>query len=155
MSATLRGLGLCIDDLGSTFGTSSAPPISPGTVVEDDTGGSFMFVYNTGATSITQYYGAFHTSTTVPGYIASAGLSAKLYAGAAMTAIDSSNYGWICVRGYCTAYVSAAIGTVGWACCGGTLGVNTATATGDPIIGVAVVTTNAAGTGAVIKFNIA
>lgn len=154
MSATLRGLGLCIDDLGNTFGTSSAPPVNPGTVVEDDSGHKYMFVYNTGSTSITQYYAAFNTSTTQRGYVASAGLSAKACAGVAMTAIDSSNYGWVCVAGYCTAYVSAAVGTVGWALCGGTLGLNTATATGDPIVGLAIVTTNAAGTGCVANLKI-
>jgi hypothetical protein len=146
MSATLRGLGLCIDDLGNTFAATLGFPVKLGTIVEADSGDAYMFVYNTGSTSITQYYGAFHTSTATNGigYVASAGLSGTLYAGAAMTAIDSANAGWICVRGYCTAYCSAALGTVGWGLCGGTLGLMDCTTAGWPILAQAVVTSNAA-----------
>jgi len=154
MSATLRGLGLCIDDLGSTFGTSSAPPMTPGTMVEDDTGHQYMFVYNTGSTSITQYYGAFHTSTSNLAYIANVGLgTGQAYAGAAMTAIDSSEYGWICIKGLCTVYASAAVATIGWAVRGGTLGVHACTQYQDAHIGYAVVTNAAAGT-LMVKLNI-
>lgn len=144
MSATLRGLGLCIDDLGSTFGTSSAPPVKPGTIAEDDNGRAFMFVYNTETTSITQYYPAFHQSTTVEGYVASAGIGAPCVAGIAMTAIDSSEYGWVCVRGYVTAYCGAAVGTIGWGLKGGTAALATVTQAGDIACAQAVVTSNAA-----------
>lgn len=144
MSATLRGLGLCIDDLGSTFGTSSAPPVVPGTIVEDDTGHRFMFVYNTGSTSITQYYPAFHTDTSTSGYVGSAGIGAPCVAGIAMTAIDSSNYGWICIRGYVTAYCGAAVGTIGWGLKGGSASLATVTQAGDVTCAQAIVTSNAA-----------
>jgi hypothetical protein len=156
MSATLRGLGLCIDDLGNTFAATTGFPVALGTIVEGDKGDAYMFVYNTGSTSITQYYGAFATSTATDGigYVASAGLSGKLYQGAAMTAIDSSNAGWVCVRGYCTAYASAALGTVGWGLCGGTLGVMDCTTAGWPIVAVAVVTSGSAGTGNRVDFRI-
>jgi hypothetical protein len=153
--ATLRGLGLCIDDLGNTFGTSSAPPVVPGTVVEDDTGHKYMFVYNTGSTSITQYYGAFHTSTSNLAYIANTGLATGVaFAGVAMTAIDSSNYGWVCVKGLCTAYASAAVATIGWPVRGGTLGVHACSVTTDGVVGYAIVTNTAAGTGLVVKLNV-
>jgi hypothetical protein len=156
MSATLRGLGLCIDDLGSTFASTTAPPVAPGTIVEDDSGHAYMFVYNTGSTSITQYYGAFHTNTSTLAYIANTGLATGMaMAGVAMTAIDSANYGWVCVRGLCTAYASAAVATIGWAVRGGTLGVHACTQYQEPHVGYAVVTNTAAGTGLIVKLNIA
>jgi hypothetical protein len=153
MSATLRGLGLCIDDLGATFGTTSAPPIKPGTIVEDDTGHEYMFVYNTGNTSITQYYGAFHTSTANLAYIANTGLGGPvMWAGVCMTAIDSKNYGWVCIKGMCTVYASAVLTTVGWPVMAGVLGVHNCTQYQDSHLGVVVVSNTAAGTGGIVKF---
>lgn len=145
MSATLRGLGLCIDDLTATFGTTFPPALVPGTMVEDDTGHKYMFVYNTGSTDITQYYGAFHTSVTTSGYIASAGLAAGAYAGAAMTAIASGNYGFICIRGFCSAYIAASVATTGWALIGSTGGVGTYTTDGQVQVGEAITTSAGAG----------
>ena len=118
--ATLMGLGLCIDDLNSTFGTSVSPPVQPGTMVESDEGKKYMFVYNAGSTSITQYYPAYHTSTTVKGNVGSAGLAAGCVAGVAVTAIGSSEYGWIQIKGYITAPVAAGITTTGCPLIGGT-----------------------------------
>jgi hypothetical protein len=147
MSATLRGLGLCIDDLNSTFAATNLP-VNPGTIVEDDTGHRFMFVYNTGSTSITQYYPAFHTSTGTSGYVASAGLSALNVAGVAMTAIDSANGGWVCIRGFCTAQVYTTITTTGFALIGSTAALGIYTAAGDFVVGQAV--TVRAGIGTII-----
>lgn len=156
MSATfgLKGLGLCIDDLGSTFASTTAPPIAIGTVLADDSGHEYMFVYNTGSTAITQYYGAFHTNTQTLAYVANVGLgTGQAYAGAAMTSIGSSEYGWVCIKGLCTVYASAAVATVGWAVRGGTLGVHACTQYQDAHIGYAVVTNAAAGT-LMVKLNI-
>jgi hypothetical protein len=156
MSATLRGLGLCIDDLGNTFAATTGFPVALGTIVEDDTGHAYQFVYNTGSTSITQYYAAFHTSTSNLAYIANTGLgSGMCIAGICMTAIDSSNAGWVCVRGLCTAYASAAVATIGWAVRGGTLGVHACTQYQDDHCGYAVVTNTTANTGLIVKLNIA
>jgi hypothetical protein len=154
MSATLIGLGLCIDDLGNTWSSASAPPIKPGTVVEGDNGSEYMFVYNTGATAITQYYGAFHTNTSNLAYIANTGIgTGQGFAGVVMTALGSAEYGWICIKGLCTAYASAAVATVGWAVRGGVLGVHACTQYQDAHIGYAVVTNTAAGT-LMLKLNI-
>ena len=148
MSATLRGLGLCVDDLSATWSTTFAPNINPGTIVEDDTGHKYIFVYNTGSTSITQYYPAFHASTGTSGWVANTGFTGatKCIAGICMTAIGSSEYGWACIRGFVTAYCTAAVGTVGWGMVGGTIALATATATGDVIVGQAIVTNTQAGT---------
>lgn len=138
---------MCIDGLSQTFVLTQLP-VTPGTLVDDDTGHRYMFVYNTGSTSITQYYPAFHTSTASSGYVGSAGLIAGCVAGVAMTAIDSANGGWVCIRGFCTCQVLTTITTTGWPLIGAAASLDTAAATGAFIVGQAI--TVRAGIGTVI-----
>lgn len=153
--ATLIGLGLCIDDLTSTFSSASAPPIKAGTIVEGDTG-RWKFVYNYGSTTITQYYPAIRYGTSTPGYGCAGDNSTVItnnILGIAMTAIASSEYGWVKCGGVMTCRVSTTA-TAGYACsCIGTY-LKAAAATNEMQVGVVVYGTAAAGT-AIVDLKIA
>jgi hypothetical protein len=147
MSATLIGMGLCVDDLSVTFSSTTAPPLKPGTIVEGDSG-RWKFIYNYGTTTITQYYPAIRLGTATAG-AACAGDDASVITnnihGIAMTAIASSEYGWVKCGGVMTCRVSTTA-TAGYACsCIGTY-LKAAAATTEMQVGVVVYGTAAAGT---------
>lgn len=153
MSATLIGLGLCIDDLGSTYGTTSAPPIAPGTIVDGDNGARYMFVFNTGATTaITQYYPAFCHSTNNIAYVADTSTTTGVVVGVACTALATKEYGWVQIAGMCTVAVTTTI-TVGSALVGGAACLRMAAATSERQVGVVAYGTAASGT-IIAKLNI-
>lgn len=154
MSATLRGLGLCVDDLSATWGTSSAPSIVPGTkVLADD--GEYKFIYNVGSMTITQYYPACEYGSSTTGYCCAGDNSTVLtydMAGVAMTDIASANYGFVKCYGRVTARVSTTA-TAGYACaCVGSYLLADAASTAQQV-GVVIYGTTAAGT-CIVKLNI-
>ena len=99
--------------------TYTTPPMQPGTVVAAQNGNKYRLVYNySETTSVSQYsacylYSASYNSWAVAARTTDA-LATRLAVGVAATLIGTQHYGWVCIDGICTGYMTAACATTGF-----------------------------------------
>lgn len=103
--------------------TYTTAPMQPGTVIPMSNGNEYRLVYNYSATtSISQYSACYLYSASFNSWAVAArttdglGDGSKLAVGVAATLIGTQHYGWVCIKGVCTAYSTASIETVGFPC---------------------------------------
>jgi len=113
--------GLASDEILTA--THTTPPMQAGTVIPMSNGNKYRLVYNYSATtSISQYSACYLYSASYNSWAVAArtndglGDGSRLAVGIAATLIGTQHYGWVCIKGVCTAYSTASIQTVGYAC---------------------------------------
>lgn len=99
--------------------TYTTAPMQPGTVVAAQNGNKYRLVYNYSATtSISQYSGCYLYSASYNSWAVAArttdALATRLAVGIAGTLIGTQHYGWVCIDGICTGYLTAAVATTGF-----------------------------------------
>jgi len=99
--------------------TYTTAPMQPGTVVAAQNGNKYRLVYNYSATtSISQYSGCYLYSASYNSWAVAArttdALATRLAVGIAATLIGTQHYGWVCIKGVCTGYMTAAVDTAGF-----------------------------------------
>ena len=99
--------------------TYTTPPMQAGTVIPMSNGNRYRLVKNYSATtSISQYSGCYLYSASFNSWAvaptAASGLGTKLAVGIAATLIGTYHYGWVCIDGVCTGYLTEAVATIGW-----------------------------------------
>ena len=132
--------GLAADQI-LTHTYTTQPASAPGTVIVASNGNKYRMVYNYSATtSISQYSGCYLYSASYNSWAVAArttdalntasDIPANLMVGIAGTLIGTYHYGWVCIDGVCTGYLTAACATTGFGLeAGGTGGLTPITAT--------------------------